>query len=38
MELRHLRKFLVPVGVLGLDGDNTALHVVNIILILLEGH
>ena len=38
MELCHLRQFHVPVGVLRLDGYDTTLNVVYVVLVLLEGH
>ena len=38
MEVGHLTVFIAPACVLGLDGDNTALHVVHVVLILFQGH
>ena len=37
-EVGHLAAFIRPCGVLRLDGDDTALHIVYVILVLFQGH
>ena len=37
-EMRHLVAFVCPAGILRLDGDDTRLHIVDIVLVLFEGH
>ena len=37
-EMCHLTAFIRPVGILRLDGDDTRLHIMNIILLLFKGH
>ena len=34
----HLTVFVAPACILGLDGDDAALHIVYVVLILFQGH
>ena len=38
VEVGHLTVLITPASVLGLDGDDTALHIVYVVLILFQGH
>ena len=38
MQMGHLAILIVPARILGLDGDDAALHIVHIVLVLTQGH
>ena len=37
MQMSHLTVFVVPIRILGFDGDDTTFHVVNVVFILAQG-